>query len=83
MKNGFNYLKFELKDHSSSAYFETLSRFFQKKYGIELEYINELKAIKVDSKYYEKLLAAIIKDHPNFEAKKIDKFFFQKIKETQ
>ena len=75
MKNGFNYLSFELKDHSSSAYFETLSRFFQKKYGIELEYINELKAIKVDCKYYEKLLAAIIKDHPNFEAKKIDKFF--------
>ena len=74
MKNGFNYLRFELNDHSSSAYFETLSRFFQKNYGVEIEYINDFKAIKVDSKYYEKLLSAIIQDHPNFEAKKIDKF---------
>ena len=77
MKNVFNYLRFELKDHSSSAYFETLSRFFQKNYGVEIEYINEFKAIKVDSKYYEKLLAAIIQDNPNFKAKKIDNFFIK------
>ena len=84
MNTRFNYLKFEIEDSTSSAYFETLARSFQKEFESELEYIKELKVIKVDSKNYQNLLELIIKDHPNFEAKIIDEFIFNsKVNSTQ
>ena len=69
-ENSYLYLKFELKDNSYFAYFDSLKRYFLKKYNSEITYEKSISSIKVKIGYYDKLLNTIKKDFPFFKPEK-------------
>ena len=70
-ENSYLYVKFELKDNSFFSYFDSLKRYFILNYKTKITYESSISSIKVQSKYYEKLLSTIRKDFPLFNPENI------------